>query len=46
MNFKRDCEGLRKSSLFFLTKASTIEMNQSEKWYLLALQEIRHMFEL
>ncbi len=46
MNFKRDYEGLRKSFLFFLTKAYSIEMSQSEKWNLLALQEIQHMFEL
>lgn len=37
MNFKMECENLRKSSLFFLTKVNSTEMNQSEKWNLLAL---------
>ena len=46
MNFKRDYKGPRKSSLFFLTTPNTIELNQSEKWYSLGLQEIQHMLEL
>lgn len=37
MNFKRDYKGLWKSSLFFLTTPNTIEMSQSETWYLLGL---------
>ena len=45
-NFKRDYKGPRKSSLFFLTSANSTEMNQSETWYSLALQEIQHMLEL
>lgn len=46
MNFKRDCKNVWKSSLFFLTKVYSIEMNQSEKWYILTLKEIHHMNEL
>ncbi len=46
MNFKRDCESLWKSFLFFLTKAHCIELNHSEKWNVLALKEIHHMNEL